>query len=223
MALVLLGLFVWSVVVTMDLATFPQGLLSRPIVAATVAGVLLGEPMAGITVGMVLELYALDVMPVGASRYPDYGAAAVAAVAAAALPSSGVDPIVAAGLVGLPLAALGGLTLHLHRRLNTAVVAAAADELAAGSSAAVSRLHWSGIGRDLVRGMVLGAIGLGAAAATAQVDASSLPQQWLGAATLAGGIVAVLSGLVRGARSPFRGGLVIVGLLIGVVIAAVAG
>lgn len=223
MTVAILGLFVWSVVVTLDLATFPQGLLSRPIVAATVAGALLGEPMTGITVGLMLELYALDVMPVGASRYPDYGAASVAAVAAAALPSSGIEPLVAAGLLGLPLAALGGVTLHLHRRLNTAVVAAAADELVSGNSAALVRLHWSGIGRDVVRGMLLGAVGLGAASAAARIDVSSWPQQWLGAAAISGGVVAVLSGLVRGARSPYRGGLVVVGLLVGVLIAVVAG
>ncbi len=211
-------ILLWSVVVTLDLTTFPQGLLSRPIVAASVAGVLLGEPMTGITVGMVLELYALDVMPVGASRYPDYGAASVAAVTAAAMPSSGIEPLTSAGLVGLPLAALGGMALHIHRRLNTGMVAAAADEVASGSSDAIVRLHWSGVGRDLLRGAVLGAVGLGAASAAAGIGSFSWPQDWIGAATLAGGMVAVLGGLMRGARTVHRGRLVLIGLLIGSVL-----
>jgi mannose/fructose/N-acetylgalactosamine-specific phosphotransferase system component IIC len=220
---VLVALLLWTVLVTVDLATFPQALLSRPIVAATVAGFLLGEPQVGITVGMVLELYALDVMPVGASRYPDYGAASVASVAAAAPTFSGVEPLVAAGLLGLPLAALGGMALHLHRRLNTAMVAAANAELAAGSSAVVVRLHWAGVGRDVIRGLVLGVIGLGLASLVARVDASTWPQQWLSAATLAGGVVGVLGGLVRTVRTPYRGGLLIAGLVIGIAIAVVAG
>lgn len=214
------ALLLWSVVVTLDLATFPQGLLSRPIVAASVAGLLLGDPATGITVGMVLELYALDVMPVGASRYPDYGAASVAATVAAGLPTSGLEALVSAGLVGLPMAALGGMTLHLHRRMNTRMVAAASSDLVAGSGDAIIRLHWSGVGRDIIRGLVLGALGLGLATRLAVIDWSLWPQEWLGAAALAGALVAALGGLVRGARTMHRRRLVAVGLLVGAVMVA---
>ena len=43
-----------------------------------------GDVEAGLRVGVLLELFALDVLPVGAVRYPDYGPATVAAVALAA-------------------------------------------------------------------------------------------------------------------------------------------
>ena len=82
-ALVLTGLFVWGIVVALDLVSGPQALLSRPLVAGTVAGLIAGDLEAGLRVGMLLELFALDVLPVGASRYPDYGPATVAAVAVA--------------------------------------------------------------------------------------------------------------------------------------------
>jgi PTS system mannose-specific IIC component len=77
--LLALGLLLWGTVVAVDLVTVPQGLLSRPLVAATVAGAMAGDTLAGLMVGTVLELYALEVLPIGASRYPDYGPASVAA------------------------------------------------------------------------------------------------------------------------------------------------
>ncbi|MEP6589812.1 MAG: PTS sugar transporter subunit IIC [Gemmatimonadota bacterium] len=87
--LVILALVAWGVFVAVDLVTVPQGLFSRPLVAASVAGAIAGNVTAGLLAGMVLELYALDVLPIGASRYPDYGPAAVAAGASAALVPGG--------------------------------------------------------------------------------------------------------------------------------------
>ena len=40
---------------------------------------MLGDPGSGLTAGIILELFALEVLPVGAVRYPDYGPASVAA------------------------------------------------------------------------------------------------------------------------------------------------
>ena len=62
----------------------PQGLLSRPLVAGTVAGWLAGDVEAGIRMGVLFECFALDVLPIGAVRYPDYGPATVVATALAA-------------------------------------------------------------------------------------------------------------------------------------------
>ena len=81
-ALVLLGL--WATVAGLDLVSIPQGLLSRPIVVGAASGFLLGDPAAGFRVGVLLELFDLDVLPVGASRYPDYAAATAGAVLASA-------------------------------------------------------------------------------------------------------------------------------------------
>jgi len=46
----------------LDVVTFPQAMISRPIVAATAAGAFIGNPMAGLTVGAVLELMALGML-----------------------------------------------------------------------------------------------------------------------------------------------------------------
>ena len=70
---VLLLLVLWGTIVALDLVSVPQAMLSRPLVAGAVAGWLAGDVEAGLRVGVVLELFALDVLPIGAVRYPDYG------------------------------------------------------------------------------------------------------------------------------------------------------
>jgi mannose/fructose/N-acetylgalactosamine-specific phosphotransferase system component IIC len=62
----------------LDVVTFPQAMLSRPIVAATVSGALAGHADLGLLLGATLELIALETLPFGASRYPEWGSAAVA-------------------------------------------------------------------------------------------------------------------------------------------------
>ncbi len=80
----LLLLLAWGTVVALDLVSVPQAMYARPLVAGMVAGLIAGDVMAGLQLGVLLELFALDVLPVGAARYPDHGPATVAAVAAAA-------------------------------------------------------------------------------------------------------------------------------------------
>ena len=54
----------------LDVVTFPQAMISRPLVAATAAGAFVGSPFAGLTIGATLELLALGMLPFGASKYP---------------------------------------------------------------------------------------------------------------------------------------------------------
>ena len=88
----------------------PQAMLARPVVAGAVAGWLAGDVEAGLRVGVLFELFALDVLPVGAVRYPDYGPATVAAVALAA-GSPWQFALGVSAALGLVLAVLGGFSL----------------------------------------------------------------------------------------------------------------
>lgn len=153
------GLLLWGIVVGIDLVSFPQIMLARPLVAGVGAGLLLGDVGAGLRVGVVFELFQYDILPVGATRYPEYGPATVVAVAAAhsfALPFS----LGLATVVGLVTAMAGGMSLQVLRRLNTRAVAAAAPALERGDPRALSRLHFAGAGRDLVRAAVVTVLGL---------------------------------------------------------------
>jgi len=152
-------LVAWGVLVGLDLASVAQTMISRPIVAGTVAGFILGDPMTGAATGVILELFALEVLPVGASRYPDYGLGAVAAVATAA----GAPGVLGSGIgaaVGLLVAYLGGKAIHMVRIENVYDVERHRDALDAGVARAVLGVHLRSLGRDVFRTLVLVGVGL---------------------------------------------------------------
>jgi mannose/fructose/N-acetylgalactosamine-specific phosphotransferase system component IIC len=165
--LVLLALVAWGTLAGLDLVSFPQVLLSRPLVAAILAGGIMGDPAAGARVGVLLELFALDVLPVGAVRYPDYGPAAVAAAALAA-GSPWELSVGVAGALGLALGQLGGWGLRILRRVNARRVQARAAGLRAGETRTIRLLQWSGIAGDILRSLLLTLVGLTAAVAVAR-------------------------------------------------------
>ena len=74
----LLPLALLGAVLGLDVVSFPAG---DDLAAASsrrrVAGALLGDPVRGLLVGAALELLALETLPFGASRYPEWGSAAV--------------------------------------------------------------------------------------------------------------------------------------------------
>jgi len=214
-----IALLVWGSIVALDLVTVPQGLLSRPLVAATLAGAMAGDVLAGMLAGAVLELYNLEILPIGAARYPDYGPGAVAAGAAAALiPAAG--PLGIAGLIGLPLGLLGGWSVHRHRRDNARRVSRQLDRVSAGDARAIWHLQREGLWRDAARGLVLSAIGLGVAWAVHLVDWSTVARrELLDWAVLAGGLSAGLGGALRIAGTGARRRWLAVGLLTGTIVA----
>ena len=72
----------------LDVVSFPQAMLSRPLVAATLAGAFLGSPEAGLLLGATLECFALESLPVGASRYPEWGSSSAVGGALVSLPDA---------------------------------------------------------------------------------------------------------------------------------------
>ena len=215
--LLAIGLLLWGSVVAVDLVTVPQGLLSRPLVAATVAGAMAGDLISGLMVGAALELYALEVLPIGASRYPDYGPASVAAGATAALvPSASIG---VAGLVALPLAVLGGWSLHLHRRHNARSIEAKIGLVTAGDARALWHLQREGLLRDARRGLALSFAGLTVAWVVSLIPWDAIAGMGvLDSAVLAGGIAAALGGALRSAGAGARRRWLTVGLATGLVV-----
>ncbi len=156
------ALLAWGTIVGVDLVSFPQALLSRPLVAGAGAGLLLGEPLVGVQVGLVLELFALDVLPAGAARYPDHGPGVVGAVALATAGPTHLTLGIAT-LVGLVFAVLGGFSLQWLRTSNGRAIHRHAAGLAAGDSSTITRLHYRGLAGDVIRSALLTALALGAA------------------------------------------------------------
>jgi mannose/fructose/N-acetylgalactosamine-specific phosphotransferase system component IIC len=194
---VVLPLLVWGTLVGLDLVSVPQAMISRPLIAGSVAGWLIGDIEAGLRIGVVLELFALDILPVGAVRYPDYGPATVAAVTLGAGThwDLGLGLSVASGLV---LAVVGGWSLQVVRRWNARAIQRRAAALAAGESSAIRRLQYGGLLRDALRGFILTSTGV--LLASVIKDNVRLDRQTAVALTL----VAIGSALAAAVNGAFR-------------------
>ena len=217
---VVVPLLVWGSLVGLDLVSVPQAMISRPLVAGTVAGWLAGDTEAGLRIGVLFELFALDVLPVGAVRYPDYGPATVVAAALAAGTPWELSLGVSMAL-GLVLAVIGGWSLQVVRRWNARAIQRKAAALSAGESSAIRRLQYGGLLRDAVRGLILTLLGLILASAitdSLRVDrrtAVALTLVSIGSALSAGGSAAFRSS-GRGDRLKWLVGGLAVGTLIAV-------
>jgi PTS system mannose-specific IIC component len=161
----LLVLVVLGAVLGLDVVSFPQAMISRPIVGATVAGAFAGSPLAGLVVGAALECLALETLPFGASRYPEWGSASVvgglvgtrgAGDALLPEPSAWTIGIMAA----IATAYAGGWTMVWHRRLIARWARPRLPQLAAGSMRTVVALQVFGLTADLLRAGALTLLGL---------------------------------------------------------------
>ena len=218
----LLPLALLGGVLGLDVVCFPQMMVSRPLVAATLAGAFVGEPAMGIFVGVTLELIALATLPFGASRYPEWGSAAVVGGAiAGALHTERAGALSIGVLAALATAWVGGLTLVQLRLWVAWLARRRRPALDAGSRGAVIGLQLAGLTGDAVRAAALtaGAYALlfPVAQATLGVWSLSEPLSRGFVVSIAAAVAAAAAWTVfhsaRGARWYFAGGL-IVGLVI---------
>lgn len=200
----------------LDVVSFPQAMISRPIVAATCAGALIGQPTSGVLVGAALELIALETLPFGASRYPEWGSASVVAGAIfASHPDQPAGAMSISVLGALATTWIGGWTMVKLRRMNAVWAGRQRGALEAGSRGAVVGLQLAGMTADFVRGALLTAIAYAALApiATACLEIWSFDARVSRAvvagiaASVAGGAAWKLFHSTSGARWFFVGGL----------------
>ena len=80
---------------TMDAVIFGQFGFSRPIVCGPIIGFIVGNPLAGLHIGAILELIWINTIPIGTTLVPDVTAATVIAVrwASYILSSSAPSPV----------------------------------------------------------------------------------------------------------------------------------
>jgi PTS system mannose-specific IIC component len=168
----LLPLALLGAVLGLDVVSFPQAMTSRPLVAATLAGTLAGSAASGLLAGAALEFIALETLPFGASRYPEWGSASV--VGGALLASFAEAPggaLTAAVLAAIATAWVGGWTMIMLRRMNAGWARRRRGALEAGSRRTVIGLQLFGLTTDLIRG---GALTFGALALLFPVTRASL-------------------------------------------------
>lgn len=146
----------------LDVVCFPQAMTSRPLVAATLAGLFVGDAGAGLLVGAVLELIALATLPFGASRYPEWGSSAVVGGAiAGAMHLEQTGALTVGVLAALATAWVSGWTLVKLRQWNAWLARRKRPALDAGARGTVIGLQLAGLTSDFVRAALLTAVAVG--------------------------------------------------------------
>lgn len=139
-----------AVLLGLDRTAALQIMISRPLVAGPLVGLVLGNVMTGLTVGMLLELLWLCRMPVGATIPHDDTqitvSATTLAIALSATAGTGVGLTLCALLVALPLGKIGQVVERTVRSRNQRLPKAALHALQHGDLPAVERLHLLGLG-----------------------------------------------------------------------------
>jgi PTS system mannose-specific IIC component len=151
----------------LDVVSFPQAMLSRPVVAATIAGAFAGSALHGLLLGAIVELFALEMLAVGASRYPEWGSASVVGggIFAAGAVEHPLAPMLAISVAATLLVAwVGGWSMYGLRKLNGVRARRALPALERGDEYAVSRLQLTSLTMDLLRGVMLAGLGIAALA-----------------------------------------------------------
>jgi PTS system mannose-specific IIC component len=145
----------------LDVVSFPQAMWSRPVVASTIAGTLGGSAGDGLLAGVFLEMMALETLPVGASRYPEWGTASVVGGALYVSRSGDATSALLFAMLGAMITAwVGGWSMYALRRLNGRWTKRALPELEAGNASVVTWLQMRGLAADLLRGFALTALAL---------------------------------------------------------------
>lgn len=139
-----------AVLLGLDRTAALQIMISRPLVAGPLVGLLLGDAMTGLILGMLLELLWLCRMPVGASIPHDdtqvtVGATTLA-IALSGTVGRGMGLTLCALLVSLPLGKIGQFIERTVRSRNQLLPAAAQHVLHQGGLPAIERLHLLGLG-----------------------------------------------------------------------------
>jgi len=144
-------------IVGLDGTSFPQIMISRPVVAGALMGWVLGVPAEGAALGAIFELFHLGILPIGASRYPEAGTAIVASVWAYA--ASGADPgtgFLMAIAFGLFWERLTGASVVLLRRWNSTILTLGEPRATPGS---IQGRHLLALAADFGRSALVSVVG----------------------------------------------------------------
>jgi len=134
----------------LDRVALVQMMISRPLVAGPLTGLVLGKPLLGLEVGMLLELLWLGRLPVGAAIPPDdtqvsVGATVLAFSMGQILGLTGMPMVILAVLIAIPLGKFGQIFDRLARQVNDRLAASGLQALEHGDTKRLERMHLMGL------------------------------------------------------------------------------
>jgi mannose/fructose/N-acetylgalactosamine-specific phosphotransferase system component IIC len=198
----LLPLTLLGGLLALDGTSVGQFMISRPLVAGVLTGWMVGDPVLGLLIGGILEVYFISIFPVGGAEFPEGGPPTVVAVATAAA-VSGPAGVALGALLGFLLSRWGAISVRILRKVNGRLVPDPS-----GREVTPSRIVWAHMGGlifDFSRGCLLSLAGLVTGAWLADAAAESWPLGMtgtlallaIGAAIPAGALVGSLGGWRR--------------------------
>lgn len=198
-----LAIALWGGLVGLDATAFPQAMISRPLIAATLTGLLLDRPLEGAVLGALLEAFALAILPIGAARYPEAGTAAVAATAAysAATPALHPPALLLATLFALAWERAAGASVTALRRLNERLAGTLPDRPRT-EPRTIERRHLAALSLDAARGATITLLGTLAGTLLLQTLAPGWP---LHPAAPTGALTAAATAMLAAALQLFGG------------------
>ncbi len=214
-------------VCALDTTAAWQVMLSQPLVSASVAGLLTGEPVTGAAMGVLLQMLWSGSIPVGARPMPDAPVGSVSGVwfASALLGANPGFPVPLAHLAGvlaaLGVALIGRETIMFERELNRRMFARFLIRLRAGLAGGPGGVQLAGVVLAFTRGFVLCLLAVAALTALSGPAARLAPTGTCSGANvlvIVGGLGAgvMFNTFVRRSRprlAAFAGGLVFAFLL----------
>jgi len=146
-------------IISCDTLVAGQFMLARPIIAAPLIGLCMGNPYLGFLIGVCVELVWIRVIPVGSSIPPDGALTAVIAVsvAGAAKYNYGIDDFAAAILalvVSIPFGIIFKSVEIRMRFYNSRVAADIKTSVIRGFPGAVDKAVFFAVGRTFLTGAV---------------------------------------------------------------------
>jgi len=139
-----------SLVCGLDRVAILQIMISRPIVAAPLVALILGEPQIGLQIGVMVELLWLARLPVGAAVPPDDTQVAIASSVLAiilgrTLNASGIELLLLCLLIAIPLGKVGQYFDHYARQYNVRLLKQVDSALDRGSLLLAELQHLRGL------------------------------------------------------------------------------
>ncbi len=154
----LLAASTWSGFVAMDTTAALQIMISRPLISCSVTGLILGNFQMGFMVGILLELFWVHELPIGAAPFAEgnVGASSAAAIAIIAYNLTGrehtclVFSLILAVFIGI----VGGYMVEQMRKINSRLFTRLLNNKELNQSQ-VSKSHLAGIGMAFLLGFFL--------------------------------------------------------------------
>ncbi len=184
-------LTIWGILCIFDVLGPTLIYATRPLIAGTGAGIIVGDLQLGMAVGATLELTALGVYTYGGATIPDYQTGAIIGTALAAAGAGDLATKTAVGLtIGLPAAVLLASLDPIGRFLPTFWIHRADRYAEEGNSSGLTWMHWTAfIPWGLVRAIPTFMAALALNTDTVRQVQAAIPQGFIDGMTLVGAVL----------------------------------